>query len=55
MLQATRDIRKVALWLGHGVVDLDNLERALRAQPDLHLPELVSRRGRTLAGFGSFP
>ena len=41
MLQATHDVRKVALWLGHA--SLQSTEAYLRADPTLRLEALAGR------------
>ena len=40
MLQATRDVRRVALWLGHA--DIQTTERYLRVDPTEKLEALAS-------------
>lgn len=46
MLQATRDVRKVALWLGHA--SLQSTEVYLRADPTEKLEALAAAGGPTL-------
>ena len=46
MLQATRDVRKVALWLGHA--SLQSTEAYLRADPTEKLEALAATNAPTL-------